>query len=223
VKRAGRSFAGCLLETFKPAPAQVAAFGACQRVLSGESNGVVLIGHVGVGKTHLLVALANSFGTVRPVEEPQEVEVASASELIRNAEKISAAMAAMVDLDAVPVLSPDEFETRGHHVEYWPIVDLVHQLRSEIKTGEQAVSTLCMDCDLLLVDDFGIERRTEFVDEELMRIFDWRYRDLRAVAISTNLSPKEIQAKYGDRLLSRWVQQCEIIRIDAGDFRKGDK
>lgn len=214
MKRAGRSFAGCLLETFDPAPAQAAAFGACKRVLSGESNGVVLIGHVGVGKTHLLVALANSFGTARPVEEPQEVEVASASELIRNA--------SAMDYDsAVPVLSPDEFEIRGHHVEYWPIVDLVHQLRSEIKTGEQTVSTLCMDCDLLVIDDFGIERRTEFVDEELMRIFDWRYRDLRAVAISTNLSPKEIQAKYGDRLLSRWVQQCEIIRIEAGDFRKG--
>ena len=216
MKRAGRSFAGCLLETFDPAPAQVAAFGACKRVLSGESNGVVLIGHVGVGKTHLLVALANSFGTARPVEEPQEVEVASASELIRNA--------SAMDYDsAVPVLSPDEFETRGHHVEYWPIVDLVHQLRSEIKTGEtgeQTVSALCMKCDLLVIDDFGIERRTEFVDEELMRIFDWRYRDLRAVAISTNLSPKEIQAKYGDRLLSRWVQQCEIIRIEAGDFRK---
>ena len=75
MKRAGRSFAGCLLETFDPAPAQVAAFEACQRVLSGESNGVVLIGHVGVGKTHLLVALANSFGTARPVEEPQEVRL----------------------------------------------------------------------------------------------------------------------------------------------------
>ena len=213
MKRAGRSFAGCLLETFDPAPAQVAAFEACQRVLSGESNGVVLIGHVGVGKTHLLVALANSFGTVRPVEEPQEVAVASASELIRNAAKM--------DYDsAVPVLSPDEFETHGHHVEYWPIVDLVHQLRSEIQTGEQTVSTLCMDCDLLVIDDFGIERRTEFVDDELMRVFDWRYRDLRAVAVSTNLSPQEMQAKYGDRLLSRWVQQCEIIRIEAGDFRK---
>ena len=144
------------------------------------------------------------------------VAVASASELIRNA--------TAMDYDgAVPVLSPDEFETHGHHVEYWPSFDLVHQLRSEIntgETGEQTVSALCMKCNLLVIDDFGIERRTEFVDEELMRIFDWRYRDLRAVAISTNLSPKEIQAKYGDRLLSRWVQQCEIIRIEAGDFRK---
>jgi len=105
-------------------------------------------------------------------------------------------------------------------VEWWPILDLVSELRNEIRAGAQQISRRCRECSLLVLDDFGQERVTDFVLEELERIIDWRYREALPVAISTNLSIEQIIDKYGDRAISRWAEQCEIVQVGGEDYRK---
>ena len=146
------------------------------------------------------------------------VKVPSATDLLRMA-----AGEAEDGPRAVPTLSPEEI-ARGAHIEYWPLLDLVCELRLEITRGNQEVSRRCRECDLLVLDDLGAERVTDFVLEELERIVDWRYRTLQPTAVATNLkSTTEISAKYGQRALSRWSASCELVTVLGGDRRASMK
>jgi DNA replication protein DnaC len=207
----GSRFDNATFDNYRVTPENQKAYDACKDVRDGKSLGIVLTGKAGVGKTHLLVALAREFGRPREVKQEEEMRVPSMKELI--------AMAEDAPVDNSPVFLDSSEMAREAKVEWWPVADLVRELRNAVKTGESDVSERCRTCDLLIIDDFGQERNTEFTTEELDAIWDWRYRDQKAIAISTGLTIDEIRAKYGDRGISRWSQQCRIVSVGGADQR----
>ena len=50
----GARFNATSFDTFNVDATNRAAFDACKRLVAGENDGVVLIGSIGLGKTHLL-------------------------------------------------------------------------------------------------------------------------------------------------------------------------
>jgi len=210
----GARFEHCTLENFERTRFNATAHEACDRVARGESEGVFLLGPVGVGKTHLLIGLMKAFEAHRaPAGESRDlVEVPRLRELVEQAALEETEPSSPVRLDSAE---------RAHEpvVEFWPMLDLVSELRAEIKAGELELSRRCRTCDLLVIDDLGAERATDFVREELDRIVDWRYRDRRPIAVATNLSDREIVEKYGWRAISRWTESCERVRMEGPDYR----
>jgi DNA replication protein DnaC len=83
--------------------------------------------------------------------------------------------------------------------------------------------------DLLVLDDLGAERATEWVEEMLHFIVNTRYNERRATIFTSNY-PKEApaDAKYaetlieriGFRLYSRLQEMCDFIELDGEDFRE---
>ena len=57
--------------------------------------------------------------------------------------------------------------------------------------------------DFLFIDDFGVERATERTERDYFDVFDARWDAGRPTVLSTNLSPKDIEARFGDRIYSR--------------------
>lgn len=214
----GKRFRHCTFDNYEVTSGNREAHEACKRLAAGGESGVLITGNPGVGKTHLLVALMKEYDrrhSAAPIKESAESEmvaVSSASEIIRAAER------AIDKDDEAPALSSDEIEQQAH-VEYWPMLDLTSELRSDIAHGSQDTSRRCRECDLLVFDDFGAERATEFVLEELERIVDWRYRTMKPTAVATNLDFREISRKYGQRAISRWSGSCEGVSIDGPDRR----
>jgi len=219
----GVEFATATFDTFKAIPGTRLAIDACRKVLHGEAGGAVLMGAVGNGKTHLMVSLARAYAGEK-FGRPEDAEDGAATYIkvppIRELMRMDLSEFEK-GLDA-PQLTKEEMGEKDRHVEYWPILDLVCDLRDEIRQGgrpHHGISRRCRDCDLLILDDLGEERETEFVHEELARIIDWRYRQQLPIAISTNLGIDELQAKYGARLVSRLVARCAIVEVTAGDYR----
>jgi len=214
----GKRFEHCTFDNFEITDDNREAYVACKRVAEEGESGVLVRGKNGLGKTHLLVAMMkeydrrNSFIPSRNESLEDMKSVPSAMELIERASEQS------ISSDAVPSLSQDEIE-RLAHVEYWPMLDLASELRSDIAQGSQATSNRCRECDLLVLDDFGAERATDFVLEELVRIVDWRYRTMKLMAVATNLDFKSIVAKYGSRAISRWFQSCIVVGVTGDDRR----
>ncbi len=214
----GARFEGCTFDNFEVSRDNREAYEACRRLAESGGPGVLLMGKYGIGKTHLLVATMKEYdrrisgpATVR-ANDAGGVRVPPVSELLRRA-------ASVEDEDeGEPTLSPEEIE-RSAHVEYWPLLDLTSELRAEITRGVQEVSRRCRECDLLVLDDFGAERVTDFVLAELERIVDWRYRTMKPTAIATNLDTTGIIRKYGQRALSRWAASCQPHTILGEDRR----
>ena len=77
--------------------------------------------------------------------------------------------------------------------------------------------------DLLIIDDLGVERSTEYAMEQMFHVIDSRYRSRKPMIITTNLRLEEIKnppdlahARIYDRILER----CAPILFDGKNFRE---
>ncbi len=76
--------------------------------------------------------------------------------------------------------------------------------------------------DLLHVDDFGAEKRSDWVLEQLYALVNERYEDERSILLTTNLEMDELEEQIGKRTVSRLVEVCEQIPL-FGEDRRPDK
>ena len=76
--------------------------------------------------------------------------------------------------------------------------------------------------DLLIIDDLGSERDTEFTWEKVMNVVDARYRAGLPLIITTNLTLKDL-ADPSDirrqRVFSRLKEMCVFIEVNGADRR----
>ena len=75
------------------------------------------------------------------------------------------------------------------------------------------------ECDLLIIDDLGTERNTEFVISQLFVCLNDRIINQKSTIISTNLTLDEIKANYTERTFSRISNHYRILRLAGDDIR----
>ena len=76
---------------------------------------------------------------------------------------------------------------------------------------------------LLIIDDLGIERNSEFALEQVFNVIDSRYRSKKPLIVTTNLTLEELN-KPADmahsRIYDRILERCAPIRINNRNIRK---
>jgi DNA replication protein DnaC len=77
-------------------------------------------------------------------------------------------------------------------------------------------------CDLLIIDDLGAERSTDYALEKVYDIVDSRYRARKPMLLTTNLSLKEMQAtndiRYA-RIYDRIFEVCFPLEFKGKSWR----
>lgn len=77
---------------------------------------------------------------------------------------------------------------------------------------------------LLILDDFGIERNTEYALEQVYNVINSRYLKAKPTIITTNLNFKDIEKEQEDimlgRIYSRIIEMCLPLRVTGIDRRK---
>lgn len=77
---------------------------------------------------------------------------------------------------------------------------------------------------LLILDDFGIERNTEYALEQIYNVINARYLKAKPTIITTNLNYKDIEKEQEDimlgRIYSRIIEMCLPFRVIGVDRRK---
>ncbi len=72
--------------------------------------------------------------------------------------------------------------------------------------------------DLLLLDDLGAERNTEFSVEQVYTIIDERYKSNKPVIATTNYSPQylqELQDIQHRRIYDRIFEMCTAVKVEG--------
>jgi len=78
--------------------------------------------------------------------------------------------------------------------------------------SEQEYLNQLSEADLLVLDDFGSERPTDWVLSMLYLLVDRRYENMKTTIYTSNLSLEEIADKFGDeRIPSRIERSCKLI------------
>lgn len=75
------------------------------------------------------------------------------------------------------------------------------------------------DCDLLIIDDLGVEVSNQFTVSCLYNIINTRINNSKSMIISTNLVQNEIRARYNDRITSRLFGDFMVLKFVGKDIR----
>ena len=72
---------------------------------------------------------------------------------------------------------------------------------------------------LLILDDLGAEKASEWVKEQLYMLVNYRYEHMLPIVVTTNCSGAELEQELGRRTLSRLVEMTKPVNIRASDYR----
>lgn len=97
------------------------------------------------------------------------------------------------------------------------------KLKKEWDEAESNVLEYVKKCDLLVIDDFGVEKISEFVLDKAFALIDTRYRAEKPLIITTNLSLKDIQDRFGSRIADRLQEMCYPLRVEGQSKRLNRK
>ena len=113
---------------------------------------------------------------------------------------------------------------KGYSVYYNSVQNIMDRLQKEHfgKTtyNEDSIEGDLYESDLLILDDLGAEFSTQFTVAELYNILNTRMINSKPIIISTNLTVREIEEKYSQRIASRIVGSCMPLQFCGRDIRQ---
>ena len=99
---------------------------------------------------------------------------------------------------------------------------ILNELNSSFSGRNEVVDKLCR-YPLLIIDDFGMERGTEYALEQIYNIVDSRYRSRKPLIVTANLTLDEIrhpQDTAHARIYDRLLEMCVPISCIGVSLRK---
>ena len=99
---------------------------------------------------------------------------------------------------------------------------ILGDLAASFEGRNEYISRLC-SFPLLILDDFGMERGTEYGLEQVYNVIDSRYRSGRPLIVTTNLTLEDLQHPEDTahaRIYDRLIEMCSPVRFTGSNFRK---
>ena len=139
---------------------------------------------------------------------------------------------------AVSVLR-ELYTVKGARGEFWDFHELIREIKNsynpETRTTELQVLSPVVETDILLLDDLGAWKMTDWMNDTLFFILNSRYMAKRATLITTNFQDVDVKAalgadplrrkeflvdRIGQRLRSRLMEMCLVIKMQGDDHRQ---
>jgi DNA replication protein DnaC len=124
-------------------------------------------------------------------------------------------------------------ETKGARGIFYDTRELLRVIRSTYgadplsRLTESDVLRPVVDADLLVLDDLGAEKTSEWVEETLNYIVNSRYSERRLTLFTSNYDigedatdPDSLQVRVGFRMYSRLHEMCEFLHLAGADYRE---
>ncbi|MGC4082963.1 MAG: ATP-binding protein [Vicinamibacterales bacterium] len=122
-------------------------------------------------------------------------------------------------------------ERTGARGLFYDTRDLLRVIRStydpSIRTTELEILRPVMNADLLVLDDLGAEKTSEWVEETMNLIVNTRYNERRLTIFTSNYKdipddtdPNALLFRIGHRMRSRLHEMCDFEVLDGADYRE---
>ena len=120
---------------------------------------------------------------------------------------------------------------RGFNCLFYEFGSLLKEIQDSYnpntKTSELAVLAPVLNAEVLVLDELGASKPTDWVRDTMAHIINTRYNDKKATIFTTNYpddrsNPREetLEDRIGVRLRSRLFEMCKLVEIKGKDYRK---
>jgi len=125
-------------------------------------------------------------------------------------------------------------KTRGARGLFYDTRDLLRVIRStynpHVRAAEMDILRPVMETDLLVLDDLGSEKPSEWVEETMNLIVNTRYNERRHTIFTSNYldipddaiedhTIETLTTRIGFRIRSRLHEMCEFLEFEGADYR----
>lgn len=111
----------------------------------------------------------------------------------------------------------------------------INKIQREWAEAENKVLAHVKGCDLLVIDDLGVEKVSEFIKDKVFMLIDTRYRTGKPIIVTTNLELKNdgltaseikeglsIESRFGSRISDRLADMCQLCAVNGKSWRGQD-
>lgn len=97
--------------------------------------------------------------------------------------------------------------------------DLYARLRPRHRVDSEEEFDLVARAGLLMVDDLGAAKQTEWTEEVNYRLINYRYEHNKPTLITSNVPPAQLADRLGERVASRLEEMAQRIVLRGPDRR----
>lgn len=98
-------------------------------------------------------------------------------------------------------------------------LDEIRDSYDEEQEQEESKFELAKNARVLILDDLGTERITDWTIEKITQLLNYRYSNSLATIVTTNYVGQKLKERIGERAYSRLMGMCEEILILGEDWR----
>lgn len=109
------------------------------------------------------------------------------------------------------------------HVVMTTAADLYAAVRPRAGTDSESEFRRVAGAGVLVLDDIGAAKGSEWVEETNYRLINHRYENERPTIITTNLTPPKIPTALGERVASRIGEMATTVQLRGTDRRRGGR
>lgn len=106
------------------------------------------------------------------------------------------------------------------------VIDLLFEIRGTYSRsekfrvdGEKELIAKYAGVPLLILDDLGAEKTTDWARQVLYNIIDQRWINQKPIIVTSNLSLDELEERLGERITSRIAGMCQLVEMRGEDYR----
>lgn len=111
---------------------------------------------------------------------------------------------------------------RGIYGRFEVVPELLEDIKNGFNRQDSKVTASInqlKEAPLLVLDDLGAEKVTDWAREQIFIIVNRRYENMLPTVITTNYTTAELVSRLGKRTVSRLVEMATSYTVEAGDYR----
>ncbi len=119
----------------------------------------------------------------------------------------------------------NEIEKKGNTVLAFNISKFLSEIKAEgFDEKERAILSAVKEADLIVIDDIGNERLTDWSKERMFNLFNTIYMNRKPLVCSTNLNGEQLKNHFNiqgsTKILDRIMELCKVYKFTWNSRRK---